>query len=147
VDIPASPGIEADARAIAAERLEAALMVRERKKDPAAGFEALPPDRQHKRMQDLYRVQLKKKPAFAEAAEGEAKDARLEREVGQMEEELMASYLPGADELAALGRARADAVRLALLSPGTVDAGRVFVDAGDPLVVRDDRVRMELKLK
>lgn len=147
VDIPASPGIEADARAIAAERLEAALMVRERKKDLAAGFEALPPDRQHKRMQDLYRVQLKKKPAFAEAAEGEAKDARLEREVGQMEEELMASYLPGADELAALGRARADAVRLALLSPGTVDAGRVFVDAGDPLVVRDDRVRMELKLK
>jgi hypothetical protein len=62
--------------------------------------------------------------------------------------ELRKSYAPSPDEMAALGRARAEAVRLALLEGATaVDPARVFLSGRDSATEKDGRARMELKLE
>ncbi|WP_448586555.1 DUF748 domain-containing protein [Thermaurantiacus sp.] len=147
LDIPASPGLEADALALAAERLEAALMVRERKANPQAAFAELPAEKQYDRMAALYRAQLKARPEVPEAPRGISREEAQARAIDGMRAQLLAHYRPSAAELEDLGKARAEAVRQALLAPGTVAPERIFVDRNDRFVAKDDHVRMELKLK
>src|SRR6202007_3271860 len=94
------------------------------------------------RLDDLYRAKLGKKPAFpdfpadalkvAPGAKPDASDGdhRTLLEIQWMRGELLKSFMPSTAELAALGTARATAVRNALLADGSVDAARVFMSAG-----------------
>lgn len=68
-------------------------------------------------------------------------------EILWMREQLRTKFAPTDAELAALGAARAEAVRDALLSGGAIDPARVFIAGNDSVVARDGKARMELKLK
>ena len=61
--------------------------------------------------------------------------------------ELRNAFLPSNTELAALGSARATAVRDALLAKGDIDPARLFLVTGQSGSAKDGHVRLELKLK
>lgn len=148
LDIPAGPGLALDADGIADERVAAAAMAKEVKKGEAADLAALDPNKRHDRLEDLYKARLKTKPAYPAAPEGEEKAARHARESEWLIAELRKSFAPTAAELAALGKARAEAVRQALLTGSTpVDPARLFISGRDSAVEKDGKARMELKLE
>ncbi len=160
LDIPASAGIEADALAIANQRMTEAALAREIKKGEAApDLAALSPDRRHDRLKDLYKAKLGNSPDFPEAdgdtadsvaAEKDGiseRDARRNREAALMADTLRPTFMPTAAELAALGTARAEAVRDALLADGAIDAARVFLSTRQAVKARESAVRMELSLE
>ncbi len=60
---------------------------------------------------------------------------------------LLPRYRPGDDELAALGRARANAVQDALLAGGEVDPTRVFIDGAKGPAAHEGGARLELGLE
>lgn len=148
LDIPAGPGLPLDATSIADRKIAAAAMAKEVKKGQPADLAALEPDKRHDRLEDLYKATLKTKPAYPAGPEGEDKAARRERETQWLTAELRNSFTPTADELAALGKARAEAVRQALLQGATtVDAARLFISGRDSATEKDGKARMELKLE
>lgn len=173
LDIPAGPGIREDATAMADRRIDAQLMAKEAKKGEPADFAALKPDAQHDRLKALFRAKLGRKPDFAaldaeaaQAGEAAAKagtepaapkgpdgkplgkgEARRLREIAWMRDQLRAAYQPSNAELEALGKARAIAVRDALLADGSIAPERLFLVTGDQVSDKDGVSRMELKLK
>lgn len=148
LDIPAGPGLPLDADGIADQKIAAAAMAKEVKKGQPADLSTLEPDKRHDRLEDLYKAQLKSKPAYPAGPEGEEKAARHARETAWLIAELRKSFAPSAADLAALGKARADAVRQALLQGATpVDPARLFISGRDSAVEKDGRARMELKLE
>jgi hypothetical protein len=161
LDIPASPGIEADAIAIADQRMAEAAMAREIKKGESPDLAALTPDKRHDRLKDLYKAKLGSSPDFPEtsdtvsaadntAAEKDGiseRDARRNREAALMADTLRPKFLPTDAELAALGRTRAEAVRDALLADGAIDPARVFLSTRQAAKAKDSAVRMELSLE
>ncbi|WP_448582034.1 DUF748 domain-containing protein [Thermaurantiacus sp.] len=146
LDIPASPGLESDARALAAQALEAALMAGGRKAEAGMAFAHLSIERQYDRMRELYGKRMPGKPAFAQAEQGD-KDARRLARIKQMQSELLPLFRPDAEALRALGEARAKAVRDVVLAQPNVDPSRVFLDRNDRFTAEGDKVRMELRLR
>jgi hypothetical protein len=158
LDIPAAPALKEDAVTLAEGRIDQALMAKEIKKGQKADFAALDADEQHDRLEDLYRAKLGKRPAYPEAlpaldakpATGQpAPDAdqlRQKQESAWLRGELGTAFLPSNAELAALGSARATAVRDALLAKGDIEPARVFLVTGQAGSATKDGVRLELKL-
>ena len=64
-----------------------------------------------------------------------------------MADALRPEFLPTDAELAALGTARAEAVRDALLADGAIDPARVFLSTRQAVKSKDTAVRMELSLE
>lgn len=152
LDIPAGPGLPLDAIGLADQKIAAAAMAKEVKKGQPADLAALELDKRHDRLEDLYKARFKSGPKYPEpdstGGGKEGGDARRQREIDWLMAELRKSYAPSPDELAALGKARAEAVRLALLESATpVDPARVFLSGRDSAAEKDGKARMELKLE
>jgi uncharacterized protein involved in outer membrane biogenesis len=158
LDIPAGSGIREDALAMADAQIDKALLAKDN--GTVASVAALDADDQHDRLEDLYRAKLGKRPAYPDfsadalkAAPGARPDASDEDrktllETQWLHGELRKSFMPGNAELAALGTARATAVRNALLADGSsVDPARLFMSAGMTETANDGRSRMELKFE
>lgn len=144
LDVPAGPGIDADAEALALRRMSELMMAKDQKRRPDAKFEDLPPAQRLDRLRDLYRTTFGKPPEFPETeARGEAQT--LERIEG-LTKSLEARLRPDAGALAALGQARAKAVSEALVAAG-LDPSRVFVNTNLQPALDGDRVRMELSIR
>jgi hypothetical protein len=152
LDIPSGPGLPLDAIGLADQKIAAAAMAKEVKKGQPADLAALELDKRHDRLEDLYKARFKSgakypEPELKDGAKEEG-DARKQREIDWLMAELRKSYAPSPDEMAALGKARAEAVRLALLEGATaVDPARVFLSGRDSATEKDGRARMELKLE
>ncbi|MCL6710665.1 DUF748 domain-containing protein [Pseudomonas sp. R2.Fl] len=154
LDIPAGTALEGEAEAMAGQRLDAA-MLGGRKGEPVA-IASLEPGEQRDLLESLYRQQLGHKPEIPEAAEEAGQEdpdrkarkaARQSAEVAWLRQALLPRYRPGADELAALGRSRANAVQEALLAGGEVDPTRVFIDAAKGPAAHESGARLELGLE
>jgi hypothetical protein len=157
LDIPAGPGIREDATATADAAIDKALLAKDGGK--VTSVAALEAGDQHDRLEDLYRAKLGKKPAYPDfpadtlkSAPGAKPDAsdddrRTLLEIQWMRGELLKSFTPSTAELTALGTARADAVRGALLADGSVDAARVFMSADVSEEANEGHARMELKFQ
>jgi hypothetical protein len=148
LDIPSGPGLPLDAIGLADQKIAAAAMAKEVKKGQPADLAALELDKRHDRLEDLYKARFKTGPKYPEPETKDEGDARKQRETDWLIAELRKSYAPSPDELAALGKARAEAVRLALLEGATpVDPSRVFLSGRDSATEKDGKARMELKLE
>lgn len=157
LDIPAGPGIREDATAVADAAIDKALLAQDNGK--VTSVTALDADDQHDRLYDLYRAKLNKKPVFPDfppdalkTAPGAKPDAsdddrRTLLESQWMRTELRKSFTPSDVELAALGTARANAVRTALLADGSVDPARVFMATNLAESLDSGHSRMELKFE
>jgi len=157
LDIPAGPGIREDATAVADAAIDKALLTKDAGK--VASVSALDADDQHDRLVDLYRAKLGKKPALPDFAADALKtapgakpdasddDRRTLLESQWLRTELRKSFMPSNAELAALGTARANAVRTALLADGSVDPARVFMSADATESADSGHSRMELKFE
>ena len=67
--------------------------------------------------------------------------------MGWLETALRPKFAPTDAQLAALGQARADAVKQALLTDAAIDPARVFVATGKSVTAKGDDVQMELAVK
>lgn len=146
LEIPNGKTTPADALAIADGKIAMAALKRDAKKDEKADLSTLELSRRHDRLQDLYKAINKKSPDYSEGPKDEERDQRREREVLWLMTELRKPFGATAEEEAALSKARAEAVRLALLESGGVDAARIFLSGGDSVVDHKGLSRMELKL-
>ncbi|TPE61565.1 DUF748 domain-containing protein [Sandaracinobacter neustonicus] len=148
LDIPAAPGLKLDALGLADQKIATAAMAKEVKKGQPADLGSLELATRLDRLQDLYKARFKTGPKYPEGPKDEPKDDRRTREIEWLTAELRNSYAPTPDELAALGKARAEAVRVALLEGGAqVDPARLFISTRDAATEKDGKVRMELKLE
>ena len=159
LDIPAAPALKEDAVMMADRSIDQQAMASEIKRGQKADFAGLDADEQHDRLEDLYRSKLGKRPAFPESLPAlDAKPAagqpqpdtdqqRQMQETVWLRGELRNAFMPSNADLAALGSARATAVRDALLAKGDIDAARVFLVTGQTGSASDGHVRLELKLR
>jgi hypothetical protein len=152
LDIPSGPGTTLDAVALADQSIAAAAMAKEVKKGEKPDLAALDPDKRHDRLEDLYKARFKTSAKYPQPAtkdgEKESGEARRQRETDWLIAELRKSYAPAPDELAKLGVARAEAVRLTLLEGANpVDPARIFLSGRDTASEKDGKSRMELKLE
>jgi uncharacterized protein involved in outer membrane biogenesis len=155
LDIPAAPGIREDANALADAAIDAQAMG---DSAPKGGFAALDADDQHDDLERLYKKKLGKKPAYpdytpdalkavSDKADLDDDSRRQLLESAWLRDQLRIALAPSNDELAALGQARAKAIRDALLAAGSVDPARLFL-AGDLAAAADaGHSRVELKIK
>lgn len=158
LDIPAAPALREDAVIMADNRIEQLAMAAEIKKGQKAAFAGLDAGEQHDRLEDVYRSKLGKRPAYPEtlpaldvkSAAGQPQpDADRQRQMQEtiwLRGELRNAFLPSNAELAALGSARAAAVRDALLAKGDIDPARLFLVTGQAASMANGAVRLELKL-
>jgi uncharacterized protein involved in outer membrane biogenesis len=103
-----------------------------------------------KRLKLLHRERLGSKPEIPKPpkpAEGALPVDPTEYAIAALEPVLRATAVVEEPELAALGEARAAAVRDVLLGDGTIDPTRVFMIRGEPVTATDGTVRMVLTLK
>lgn len=154
LDIPAAPGIQEDAFAIADTEIDKLAMGG----DASKGFASLDADDQHDELEDVYESKLGKSPAYPEftpdalkavsdKADLDEDDRRQLLETQWLRAQLRTSFAPPSAQLAALGTARAQAIRDALLADGKIDPARIFL-AGDLKAAASGGLsRVELKIK
>lgn len=154
LDIPAGAGIKEDAEAMTTRAIETAVLAG--KKGPvAADYAGFDSGKKLDKLKSLYKAKFGKGPKFPDGsvteagmlAGGEAKAAANASQVKWLETELRAKYAPTDADLAALGQARADAVKGALLGDGTIEPTRVFVATDKTVKAKDGKVEMELAVK
>ncbi|MDR7133360.1 hypothetical protein J2X06_000544 [Lysobacter niastensis] len=152
LDVPAGPGIEADAAALTEQRMLAALASIDSRKGPK--YAELDRGDKIDVLEDLYRQDFGNRPRPPDAAASEEDTTRKERrasrkdsEIEWLEEQLRPRYRVAQDELVKLGQARATAVQEALLAGGAIDPARVFLAANLQVEGKDDKVRMKLSLE
>lgn len=154
LDIPAAPGIREDAYAIADTEIDRLAMGG----DASKGFASLDADDQHDELEDVYESKLGKSPAYpafspealkavSDKAEMDEDDRRQLLETQWLREQLRTSFAPPATQLTALGTARAQAIRDALLADGKIDPARVFLAGNLPATAANGHSRVELKIK
>jgi hypothetical protein len=159
LDIPAGPGTAQDATVITDRRIDQALMADEIKSGEKADVASLDADERHDRLEDLYSNKLAKDPEFPAFSPDELKaapgagpdmdddDRRMLLESQWMREQLRPLFEPTDTQLAALGAARAAAIRDALLADGTVDPARVFLTTATGAAATDGHSRVALKFE
>ncbi len=76
----------------------------------------------------------------------EAKAAARAAEIEYLQEQAHAAVRVTDSDLDALGQARAEAIRAALLTDTTIDPGRVFPDKAGKIAAQDGQVRFELEI-
>ena len=154
LDIPAGPAIREDAEAMTTKALETAVLAG--KKEPlAADYAALDSGKKLDRLKSVYKAKFGKGPSFPKdgvqkagfLAGGEAKDAANASQIAWLETELRPKFAPTDAELAALGQARADAVKQALLGDGTLPPTRVFIAGDKSVKAAEGKAQMELSVK
>lgn len=153
LDIPAGPGIREDGDAMAVAALHTAVLAG--KKGPVASdYATFDAGKKVDRLKSVYKTKFGKGPKFPDdipsagmLAGGEAKTAAATAQIKWLETELLPKFVPTDAQLAALGQARANAVKEALLSEGAIDPGRVFVATDKTVTLKDDKARMELAVK
>ena len=155
LDIPAAPGIQEDANAIADAAIDAQALG---DSPPKGGFAGLDADDQHDDLETLYKKKLGRKPAYpdftpdalkaaSDKADLGADDRRQILETAWLRDQLRIALAPANAELATLGQDRAKAIHDALLASGSVDPARVFL-AGDLAATENaGHSRVELKIK
>lgn len=154
LDIPAAPGIREDAYAIADSAIDKQAMG----EDAAKGFASLDADDQHDDLEDVYEAKLGKSPAYPEFTADALKavsdksdldedDRRQILETQWLRAQLRTSFAPPSAQLAALGTARAQAIRDALLADGKIDPARVFLAGNLAATAASGHSRVELKIK
>lgn len=147
LELPTVFSPEADGEALARARLEARL--------PAASPSA---DMEEAERFNALRKQHEKEfgskaplPPAAVAVLEQRRQKDAQPPYAEANEELVAALLartPATEaELGELARARAEAIRTALLGSGDIDAKRVFVLGQKPVAAVDGKVRVELSLK
>lgn len=150
LEIPSGEGTPHDAEVLADRQIATAAMAGEKN---GGDLFALPADKQLKRMEKLYKARIGSKPAYPAPPPAktddatETDDARTARQLAWVHGELRKVYRPGPDAVAALGKARADAVRSALVDGHGMDASHIFLSGNDGLEDKDGKSRMELRLK
>jgi hypothetical protein len=159
LDVPIVSSNGLDRPQLAAARLRAALAARVVSSRPAskhpqeaAELALADPGRHLQLLIDELHAQLGKDaplPASSEAVQaGKKKEpADVDAAIGDLESTLLGHMqVPDAD-LEALGRARAEAIRRALLADGQIDPARVFVVNAPPKPDSGDTVRVELAVR
>ncbi len=156
VDIPAAPAIHEDAFAIADAEIDRQAMGDDAKK---GGFAALDANDQHDRLVALYKSKLGKKPAYPDFTPNATPKAISNKpglnddhrsqslETQWLRTQLRTAFAPSSTQLAALGTARGQAIRNALLADGKVDPAHVFLASNLTATATDGRSRVELKIK
>ncbi len=145
LDIPAGAAGREDAAVLARTRLEAAVLATKGGK-AAADYAALAPDSRRDRLRALFKAKTGKGPKFPDDLPGG--DAKLSAQSDWLEAQLLPRFAPDAAALAALGAARADAVKTALLAAGALAPERVFVNTALAVApAADGGLRMELKIR
>jgi len=159
LDIPAGPAIAEDAAGIADAAMETEAMAKEIKRGNPAKFTSLDRDAQHDRLEDVYRAKLGKRPDYPEFSPEALKAGatatppldesgqRILLETQWLRAELRKAFAPTSAQLAALGLARATAVRDALLADKSVNPERVFLATALTASATEGHSRLELKLK
>lgn len=111
-------------------------------------------DAASEQLKSLYKAKFGKAPKFPDdlpkagmLAKGEAKAAARTAEITGLETERRVKFAPSDAELAALGQARADAVKQALLGENSIDPTRVFVSTAASVKAKDAKVERELMVK
>ena len=152
LDVPAGPGIEADAAALTEQHFLAALASIDSRKGPK--YAELDRGDKIDVLEDLYRQEFGNRPQPPDAAAPEEDTTRKERraarkdsEIEWLEQQLRPRYRAAQDELVKLGQARATAVQEALLAGGAIDPARVFLAGNRQVEAKDDKVRMKLALE
>ncbi|TFU06239.1 DUF748 domain-containing protein [Polymorphobacter arshaanensis] len=151
LDIPAGPGIREDAEAMTTAAIEAAVAGASKK---PADYATLDMGEKRDRLAKIYKTKFGKKPDYpkdlptANLISGkEAKLAAATAQVDWLETAVRPKFAPTDSQLAALGQARADAVKQALLADAAIDPARVFVATGKSVTAKGDDVQMELAVK
>ena len=159
LDVPSGPGTAEDANAIADGRIDQILMADEIKSGKKADVASLDADERHDRLENLYSNRLGKDPEFPEFSPDALKatpgatpdmdegDRRTLLESQWMREQLRPLFKPTEAQMAALGTARAAAIRDALLADGTVDPARVFLTTATGAAAADGHSRVALKFE
>ena len=154
LDIPAGPAIREDAEAMTTKALETAVLAG--KKEPlAADYASLDAGKKLDRLKSVYKAKFGKGPSFPKEgvqkagflAGGDAKDAANASQIAWLETELRPKFAPTDAELAALGQARADAVKQVLLGDGSLPPTRVFIAGDKAVTAKDGKAQMELSVK
>lgn len=154
LDIPAGPAIREDAEAMTTKALETAVLAG--KKEPlAADYASLDSGKKLDRLKAVYKAKFGKGPSFPKEgvqkagflAGGDAKDAANASQIAWLETELRAKFAPTDSELAALGQARADAVKQLLLEDGSIQPTRVFIAGDKSVKAAEAKAQMELSVK
>lgn len=152
IDIPAGPATQEDALAIADAEIDRQAVGNNTNK---GGFA---PADQHTDLVNLYESKLGKKPeypvftpdALQAASNTSGPDENGRRQILEtqwLHTQLRTTFAPSSTQLAALGAARAKAIRDALLSDGKVDPAHVFIASHLKATTADGRSRVELKLR
>lgn len=155
LDIPAGPGIREDGEAMTTKALETAVLAG--KKGPIADdYASLDAGKKVDRLKAVYKSKFGKGPKIPEDAGvpkagmfagGEAKAAANAVQIKWLETELRSKFAPTTDALAALGQARAAAVKDSLLGENAIDPTRVFIATDKAVMAKDGKVVMELTVK
>lgn len=154
LDIPAAPGIREDAYAIADTEIDKLAMGG----DAGKGFASLDADDQHDELEDVYESKLGKSPVYPEftpdtlkavsdKADLDEDDRRQSLETQWLRAQLRTSFAPPGAQLTALGTARAQAIRDALLTDGKIDPARIFLAGNLAATAASGHSRVELKIK
>ena len=155
LDIPAGPGIREDGEAMTTTALQAAVLAG--KKGPiAADYASFDAGKKVDRLKAVYKAKFGNTPKFPDDAGvpkagifagGEARAAANTAQIKWLETALRPKFAPAPADLAALGQARAAAVKAALLSENAIDPGRVFIATDKAVTAKDAKVVMELTVK
>jgi hypothetical protein len=155
LDIPAGPGIREDAEAMTTRALQAAVLAG--KKGPIADdYASFDAGKKVDRLKAVYKAKFGNGPKFPDDAGvpkagmfagGEAKAAANAAQIKWLEAELRPKFAPTPEALAALGQARAAAVKNSLLGENAIDPGRVFIATDKAVTAKGDKVVMELTVK
>ena len=152
LDIPATLDTAADRAAAMEERWQQLLSGSVAGATAAPANAAWRSDRKAylERLKRLHQERLGRKaeiPPAPKPAEGEAAVDPVEHAVAALEPLLRATVVVDDADLAALGQARAEAIRERLLADGAIDPSRIFLILGEPVTATDGKVRMTLSLK
>ncbi len=152
LDIPSTLDAAADREAMAAERWNQLLSGNSPGAGATSGSEAWRSDRKAylERLKRLHVERLGHKaeiPPAPKPAEGEAAVDPTEHAIAALEPLLRATVVVEDSALAALGQARAEAIRERLLAGSGIDPSRIFLIRGEPVTAADGKLRMTLSLK
>jgi hypothetical protein len=154
LDIPAGPAIKEDAEAMTTASIEAAVLTG-MKGPVAADYASLDAGKKADILKSLYKAKFGKGPKFPDDAVAkaglfagaEAKAAAAAGQVKWLEQQLRPRFAPTDAELAALGQARANVVKEALLGENSIEPTRVFIATDKTVRAKDAKVEMELAVK
>lgn len=137
LDIPAGPASREDALALSARKMAEAG----RAAAKSTEWAALDDGKRLDALRKVYKAKTGKGAVFPEDVK--EKPARL----AWLESQLQPLFMPGDMELAALGQARANAVKAALIGDDGLVASRLFLTTRDMVTLKDGVPTMELKIR